>query len=315
MLRLFRLCSFPVRYNNVSILGESYKVHNKVTSIRSLCTTTDSVNVVDSRENQIVENQCHVSYQNIVVIRHGDRIDNSEPSWLSTASQPWDPPLAQVGRVRAFQTGQKIRNSIGFPIHRVFVSPFLRCVQTASEIVAALSAVGESSGAVTGDQVVVDPAKVKVSVEYGLCEMMNRQAIRLDVVPNDGNWDLDASEREAMLPAEAVDTYVERVYKELPQWEEPVLQTRARFQRIFKDLANKYPSENLLLITHGEGVEVALSSFKKNAKVYELQYCAYVELKRPVFKKHGSFTTGEFHVVTNSGETGISYFLPKCIGS
>ncbi|OIV89603.1 hypothetical protein TanjilG_15876 [Lupinus angustifolius] len=245
MLRLVRLCSFPVRYNNFSILQESYK----------------------------------------------------------------------VGRVRAFQTGQRIRNTIGFPIHRVFVSPFLRCIQTASEIVAALSAVGESSGGDTGDPVVMDPAKVKVSVEYGLCEMMNRQAIRLDVVPNDGNWNLDASEREAMLPAEAVDTYVERVYKELPQWEEPVLQTRARFQRIFKDLANKYPSENLLLITHGEGVEVALSSFKKNAKVYELQYCAYVELKRPVFNKQRSFTTGEFHVVTNSGETGISYFLPKCIGS
>ncbi|KAK7256446.1 hypothetical protein RIF29_29896 [Crotalaria pallida] len=146
-----------------------------------------------------------------------------------------------------------------------------------------------------------------VSVEYGLCEMMNKKAICLDVAPKDGNWGLGISESEAMLPAEAVDTNVERMYKELPKWEEPFLQARARYQQIFKDLANKYIAENLLLVTHGEGVDVALSSLKKEATVYEVQYCAYVELRRPVFEKDETFTTGEFDVFSNSGETGISY--------
>ena len=101
-------------------------------------------------------------YQNVVVMRHGDRIDNVEPVWISTAARPWDPPLAKEGRVRAYCTGRKFRQDLGFPIHRVFVSPFLRCVQTAEEAVTALSAVGDDPNALSGDGVATDPLKVKV---------------------------------------------------------------------------------------------------------------------------------------------------------
>ncbi|KAK7277112.1 hypothetical protein RIF29_18262 [Crotalaria pallida] len=246
-------------------------------------------------------------YQNVVVMRHGDRIDNIEPLWVSTATRPWDPPLAHEGRVRSFVTGRKFRQSLGYPFQRVFVSPFLRCVQTAAEIVTALSAVEDDPNALTADDVPIDPSKLKVSVEYGLCEMMNREAIRNEVAPKDGNWGFDISEREAMLPIGTVDNTIERIYKELPQWEEPVSRTRARYEQIVKDLADKYPTQNLLLVTHGEGVGVALTSSKIGYTVYEVEYCGFVELRRPVFKKDESFTAGEFEVLTNNGQTGVSY--------
>lgn len=102
------------------------------------------------------------SYQNVVVMRHGDRIDNFEPLWVSTATRPWDPPLFQAGRVRAIRTGRWFRKSLGFPIHRVFVSPFLRCVQTASEVVTALCAIHDDLDAFVGDAIPIDPSKVKV---------------------------------------------------------------------------------------------------------------------------------------------------------
>lgn len=57
--------------------------------------------------------------------------------------------------------------------------------------------------------------QLQVSVEYGLCEMMSRMAIRPEVAPKDGNWGFDIAEREAMLPAGTVDNNVERVYKEV----------------------------------------------------------------------------------------------------
>jgi len=39
---------------------------------------------------------------------------------------------------------------------------------------------------------------------------------------------------------------------QLPQWEEdPNLHTRPRYKQIVKDLADKYHTENLLLVTHG----------------------------------------------------------------
>lgn len=101
-------------------------------------------------------------YQNIIVMRHGDRIDNFDPLWISTAPRPWDPPLVQEGRVRAFCTARKFRNLFGYPLHRVFVSPFLRCIQTAKEAVIALSAVHDNPEALTGDSLPIDPSKIKV---------------------------------------------------------------------------------------------------------------------------------------------------------
>lgn len=77
-------------------------------------------------------------YQNIVVMRHGDRIDNFDPSWAKTAERKWDPPLVEAGKTRAFNTGRKLRENLCFPIHRVFVSPFLRCLQTAAGVVSGL---------------------------------------------------------------------------------------------------------------------------------------------------------------------------------
>lgn len=55
----------------------------------------------------------------------------------------------------------------------------------------------------------------QVSIEFGLCEMMSREAIRLELAPKDGNWGFNVSELEAMLPAGTVDTTVERVYQEV----------------------------------------------------------------------------------------------------
>jgi len=45
--------------------------------------------------------------------------------------------------------------------------------------------------------------------------MMSRAAIRLDVIPKDGNWGFDIPKLEAMLPAGTVDKNVERVYKKV----------------------------------------------------------------------------------------------------
>ncbi|KAK7395574.1 hypothetical protein VNO78_16136 [Psophocarpus tetragonolobus] len=290
---------------------DAFSKENAILAFAEICVCVGTLKM-DVRGN----NEVLVSYQNVVVMRHGERLDNFEPSWAVTAARPWDPPLAPAGRKRALETGRRLRRSLGFPIGRIFVSPFLRCVQTAVEVVASLSAINEGGAAaaaatVNGDGVREDSFKVKVCVEYGLCEMMNSKAIRPNVAPKDGNMRFDTAKCEAMLPAWIVDKNVERVYKELPQWGESVLQAGARYQQLIKDLADKYPTENLLLVTHGEGVKVAVSSFRKGAKVNEVDYCGYVELSRPIFKKDHTFTTGEFDLLTPSGQTGVSYILPS----
>ncbi|CAL5381315.1 unnamed protein product [Camellia sinensis] len=258
--------------------------------------------------------------QNVVVMRHGDRIDNFEPLWSASAARPWDPPLVDAGLVRAFCTGRKFRTQLGFPIHRVFVSPFLRCLQTASQVISALCAVDDVDPTVmTSDGLRLDPSKLKVSIEYGLCEMLNREAIRPNVAPKDGDFGFHTSELEAKLPAGTIDHSVEPVYEErivllldllqLPRWEETVIGARRRYAQIIRALADKFPSENLLFVTHGEGVGVAVSEFMKDINVYEVEYCAYSHLQRSIsVGENKSFTAGEFEVLIHKTQTGISYY-------
>jgi len=39
---------------------------------------------------------------------------------------------------------------------------------------------------------------------------------------------------------------------QVPKWEESIMEARSRYASIIKALADKYPHENLLLVTHGE---------------------------------------------------------------
>ncbi|XXG66548.1 hypothetical protein AAC387_Pa06g0098 [Persea americana] len=244
--------------------------------------------------------------QNVIVMRHGDRLDNFEPLWVASAKRPWDPPLTEVGKIRAWNTGKKLRKNLGFKIDRVFVSPFLRCIQTAYEAISALCAQGDYDLMETSENAIIDPSTVKVSIEYGLCEALSREAISIDLVPKDGIWLPDLSELEAILPAGTLDHSVERVYKELPKWEEPIENARRRYKEVIMALADKYPHENLLLVTHGEGVGVSVSAFLK-ATVYEVEYCACSHLQRPIsFKSTGKHTAQEFKVLTDSN-TGILF--------
>ncbi|KAL1190917.1 hypothetical protein V5N11_025657 [Cardamine amara subsp. amara] len=246
-------------------------------------------------------------YQNILMMRHGDRIDTIEPLWLRTAARPWDPPLVHDGMVRAFQTGQRIRSQIQFPIHRVFVSPFIRCIQTASQVVAALSAVDFDPNATPSKDIIsIDKSKLKICIEFCLSEMLNTIAIKPEIAPKDGKFDFMISDLEAMFPQGMVDHNVDPVYKEMPQWEETVEGCTDRFLNLVKTFADKYPSENLLLVTHGEGVRTTFATFK-DVDVYDVEYCACAELRRQVVSKDGSIKAGDFEVITSLGQCGIKY--------
>lgn len=58
---------------------------------------------------------------------------------------------------------------------------------------------------------------------------------------------------------------------------------------------------------------MAFSAFKKDYTVYDVEYCAYTELRRPMVHKKMKdelFVGGDFEVLTRNGQTGISY-LPS----
>ncbi|KAJ4973566.1 hypothetical protein NE237_006740 [Protea cynaroides] len=243
--------------------------------------------------------------QNIVVLRHGDRIDHADPSWALTAARPWDPYLTEGGRMRAFSTGRTLRETLGFPIHRVFTSPFTRCLQTTTEAVSALCAINDDGSHVTGDNVEIDPSKLKVSIEYGLCEFLCSESIKPEFTPKDGNFVYEMSKLEEMLPAGTVDNSVEPVDQELPKWEESKTDVSNRYNRVIRALADKYPQENLLLVTHAEALVVAISALIKDVAVAKVEYCAYLHSRRlNSISDDQSFTAEEFELF---GASGIKY--------
>ncbi|KAF9276407.1 hypothetical protein BGZ68_010027 [Mortierella alpina] len=43
-------------------------------------------------------------------VRHGQRIDQVDPSWTNTSPCPQDPPLTALGKLQARQTGKMIKD-------------------------------------------------------------------------------------------------------------------------------------------------------------------------------------------------------------
>jgi broad specificity phosphatase PhoE len=87
----------------------------------------------------------------IWIVRHASRLDFDDPTWFASAPRPHDPPLSPAGVVQARELGRRLQRE---PIAHLFASPFLRTVETAAFIAAALG--------------------LRIKVEPGFSEWLNR---------------------------------------------------------------------------------------------------------------------------------------------
>ncbi|KAL3738929.1 hypothetical protein ACJRO7_020331 [Eucalyptus globulus] len=84
--------------------------------------------------------------QHVHLMCYSDRADHSvSESWWARFPKPWDPPLTDIGRIKALETGKKLQAKLGFPIRWVVSSPFWRCNETAWELITGLSMEGEDA--------------------------------------------------------------------------------------------------------------------------------------------------------------------------
>jgi len=111
----------------------------------------------------------------VAIIRHGERKDYVDKSWVKGAERPWDPPLTKLGKLQAAAAGRRLRDEItrdhGVPTAtRVYSSPFTRCVQTATEIAKELGVTA-------------------IQVEDGLAEELCEKFYRSWCLPeSNGSW-------------------------------------------------------------------------------------------------------------------------------
>ncbi|CAI7861919.1 unnamed protein product [Closterium sp. NIES-54] len=89
--------------------------------------------------------------QHVFVMRHAERLDAVDPRWAQRepTSRPWDPPLSEWGRYQAYQVGVRLRRE-GWGVTRVVCAPYVRCAETAAELIAAMSSTPDMDYAPSG---------------------------------------------------------------------------------------------------------------------------------------------------------------------
>ncbi|CAI4232202.1 unnamed protein product [Auanema sp. JU1783] len=159
----------------------------------------------------------------IWLVRHGERIDNINPDWKTTAKRWDDPPLSERGVVQAGEVGLRLLQE---DISHAICSPFTRCVQTITEILN------------------YRKNKPKILIEPGLGESLN--------ACNDppGRPVLE----EILEITQNVDTSYAPVFSVLPPEQGGDAGCSSRIEYTVLKLLERFPTGNILLVSHGSPI-------------------------------------------------------------
>ncbi|KAJ9079062.1 hypothetical protein DSO57_1039391 [Entomophthora muscae] len=208
------------------------------------------------------------------IVRHGERQDHADPSWALTAAKPDDPPLTDRGVAQAFMTGQQLQSLLmekadsSRPIH-ILTSPLLRCMQTASGIVAGLGKLG---------------SRAVMKPELGLCEWLSDDYFTHQLGRDDLHYaaevssDCESDEEPINATAQCPHT------TEFPKFPEayPEMVIRATSFTKSLDLWTRSASAPpiVILVTHGAMVNGLMEGFLGNPFLHHIDPCSLSCVKR-----------------------------------
>ncbi|KAL3738934.1 hypothetical protein ACJRO7_020336 [Eucalyptus globulus] len=205
--------------------------------------------------------------------------------WWTRVPRPFDAPVVNASQTKAHDTGKKLRDELAFPTYRVVSSPFRRCIKTARELIAGLSTVDNNTANTVagddGDSADSPTSRIKVplpfnvllvSIEYGMGEILNDVTLCYHPTFRD-SWGFDIKELETSFPSGSRTSHRTRCTKryELPRCGASESKARDRYLHTIHYLVDEYPQENLLFVTHGEGVKVTALTYWKEARGQEIK--------------------------------------------
>ena len=182
--------------------------------------------------------------QTVWIARHGNRLDFVNPEWFNTAERRYDPPLSDDGVVQAQELAARLKSE---KIAHIFASPFLRTVQTASEVAKVLD--------------------IPIKLEAGICEWLNPNW--MDVAPETHPPELLAQEFP-MIDWE----YQSLVTPQYPETENRLYQRTA-------DTVNKLVqnfSENILIVGHGASVLGMAKGLVAQNLIFKVSICSLTKV-------------------------------------
>ncbi len=184
------------------------------------------------------------SSQTVWIARHGNRLDFVNPNWFNTAKRRYDPPLSEDGFIQAKQLGKHLKKE---NISHIFASPFLRTIQTASEVAKILD--------------------LPIKLEAGIGEWHNP------------HW---MSEHPETHPQEILEKDYPNIdwnYSSylVPKYPEMEVTMMARMATVIEKIVKDY-SQEILLVGHGASVIGLTEGLTKETPKFRASLCCLVKL-------------------------------------
>jgi broad specificity phosphatase PhoE len=232
----------------------------------------------------------------LYIVRHGERMDHVESSFLYTSPTPYDPPLTPNGKRQAKQTGSYIytlqQESVSNGTKRnveyiIITSPFARTSETA---------IGIAEGIFTSEP----NSKIKFRIDSSLAEW-HTSAYFAQAVPNSiiskrfEELHEKSGKEDNNCPFE-VDFSYTPVFNELPKYPEGIHEVLKRRQKALMDISSPFIqqikqcrlSEDteklntdvvLIMVTHGWCFNVIQEACSKSAGWKDAGFCAVSRAK------------------------------------
>lgn len=187
--------------------------------------------------------------QNIWITRHGNRLDFMQPEWFNDALRPYDPPLAPNGFLQAQALGRRLKSE---QISQIFCSPFLRTVQTASEVAQILD--------------------LSIKLEPGLGEWLHAE------------WMSQMPERMPLSELIKEHPLIDSSHQPLiqPTYPETETQILYRTGKVAQILSDRYPTENILLVSHAVAIQGATWGLVEGNPPVDTKFCCLIKVARPI---------------------------------
>lgn len=158
--------------------------------------------------------------RSLYLVRHGERLDAVDKHWYSADDNKYDPPLSEAGLEQAQRLAERLSRE---PIDHVFVSPYLRALQSAQPIAEALD--------------------LPLYVENGFGEWLGR-----GLIPQDPKIIAPYQRREEFPQLDF--SHNPRL---IPRWPETVNECFERLERTMNQILDAYEG-NILIVGHGRTV-------------------------------------------------------------
>ncbi len=158
--------------------------------------------------------------QTIWLARHANRLDFVHPEWFNTAPRRYDPPLSEDGLLQAEKLAQRLQTE---SIKHIFVSPFLRTIQTAYPLAEKLA--------------------LPLKLDTGLGEWHNP------------DWMTEKPETHPRKELESLYPLIDWNYRSplIPQYPENLPQLEQRTKKTIENILANFHN-NLLIVSHSNSV-------------------------------------------------------------